>query len=178
MNDKHASLSSTLETVLNATQTPVVGVSVLEVENSLFALLIATIRKYGFHDANTVERHDQGAQYAQVVEKAIYRSVYGLASGTYYQNQLDDMAGYMVPKLRSSTTLTEVDGLNIRDYRRAALLCLERIVDAFEKLLAQEQENSSSTSGQNEPGITLTPNKWTAALGLLIDDDARKLLYA
>lgn len=117
INDKHAALISILDTILNA-NTPLVGISVLEVLNSLFTLLIKTTQYQPFLSTEG---------YAQVIQRGLVHSIGGLATQTYYENQLNDIIGYLVSKLRPNTSLEHVDGMSIYDYRCIVMCCLDSV---------------------------------------------------
>ncbi|KAI9494895.1 hypothetical protein BDB00DRAFT_870889 [Zychaea mexicana] len=174
LNSKHASLVSILDTVLNAVNAPLLGVSVLEVLNSLFTLLIKTLH------VTTVlrealpeeERVNQQVLYEYAIHRGILHSFGGLASQQYYQNQLDDMTGYLIAKLRASTTLETVDGIPISLYRHVVLVCLDNITLAHKALTPTSDK--SIHSGRRPPSEIpledrVSAGSWTAGVGLLTD---------
>ncbi|CEG74206.1 hypothetical protein RMATCC62417_09451 [Rhizopus microsporus] len=116
MSDKQTALVCIIDAVLNAS-TPLLGVSVLEVLNSLFTLLVKAARYSSEEDK----------QRSTIIQKGLIHSIEGLASHTYYDNQLSDMAGYLVSKLKPHTTLSSVDHLPILEYRHLVLSCLDTI---------------------------------------------------
>ncbi|KAI8885042.1 hypothetical protein K501DRAFT_271108 [Backusella circina FSU 941] len=141
---KNAALVIVLDTVLNA-NIPLVGISVLEVLNSLFALLIKQHKK------------TENEEEKEVSEKLVH-SIGGLASQTYYDNQLNDVISYLVSKLRVNTPLENVDGVDLYQYRMVVLNCLESVVDKSVK--ANDSDNSDSF---------IPLDAWTPSLGLLCD---------
>ncbi|KAI7895709.1 uncharacterized protein EV154DRAFT_412753, partial [Mucor mucedo] len=133
INDKYASLVSILDSILNA-NTPLVGISVLEVLNSLFSLLIKTTHHHAF-----LSNHDD-VGYGHVIQRGLVHSIGGLATQTYYENQLNDMVGYLVSKTRPNTSLETVDNMSIYDYRLIVLCCLDSVVMGSSKQTLQETE--------------------------------------
>ncbi|KAG2214014.1 hypothetical protein INT47_001285 [Mucor saturninus] len=132
INDKYASLVSILDSILNA-NTPLVGISVLEVLNSLFSLLIKTTHHHAFLSNN------DHAGYGHVIQRGLVHSIGGLATQTYYENQLNDMVGYLVSKTRPNTSLETVDNMSIYDYRLIVLCCLDSVVMGSSKTLQQTE---------------------------------------
>lgn len=139
---KNAALITVLDTVLNAS-IPLVGISVLEVLNSLFALLI---------------KHQNKTDKGEAIYQKLVHSIGGLASQTYYDNQLNDVISYLVSKLRVNTPLENVDGIELHQYRMIVLNCLESVVD---------KSVDSSSSENMDSCIPL--NAWTPSVGLLCD---------
>lgn len=115
MSSKQASIVSILDITLND-NTPLLGVSVLEILNSLFNTLV----KAALYNAEDKQRSLE-------VQQRLIHSIGGLASHTYYENQLYDMAGYLASKLKPYTTLDSVDHLPIYTYRCLVLACLDTI---------------------------------------------------
>lgn len=148
---KHASLVAILETILTTPDMPLPGISVLEVLNAIFTRLIQTLQ-HGDFSIEKPEQEEGPPLWAYMIHHGLVHSVGGLASQTYYHNQLDDMTGYLVAKLRASTSLSTVDGLPIALYRHATLRCLNKIVDVL---------------GDTSP--TIAASCWTGALALLTD---------
>jgi hypothetical protein len=102
---KHSTLVSILNSVLNA-NTPLVGISVLEVLNSLFTLLI---------------KEDN-------MEDTLTHAIGGLASQIYYDNQLNDITSYLVSKLRTNTSLDKIEDIGLYEYRLKVFKCLDCII--------------------------------------------------
>ncbi|KAI9469992.1 MAG: hypothetical protein EXX96DRAFT_491301, partial [Benjaminiella poitrasii] len=181
LNDKHASIISVLDMILNA-DVPLVGISVLEVLNSLFTFLMKTTQTHSFNPyegcniqqdsaattANNNEKSNTGS-HTNLIQHKLVHSVGGLASQIYYENQLNDIIGYFVPKLRVNTSLEYVDDMLIYDYRLIVLSCLDQVVLATKKpvVLGNDSESRIPIS----PNISL--DAWAPALGLLHDDNAR-----
>ncbi|KAG0854732.1 hypothetical protein G6F17_006102 [Rhizopus arrhizus] len=115
MSSKQASIVSILDITLND-DTPLLGVSVLEILNSLFNTLV----KAAMYNA-------EDKQHSLEVQQHLIHSIGGLASHTYYENQLYDMASYLASKLKPYTTLDSVDHLPIYKYRCLVLACLDTI---------------------------------------------------
>ncbi|CAO3619518.1 unnamed protein product [Cunninghamella echinulata] len=187
IGSKHASLVSALDTILNA-NIPLVGISVLEVLNSLFSHLIQTLQgDRAFRDEEPHE-HDQQATFEYAVHQGLAHSIAGLATQTYYQNQLDDITGYILSKLRVGTTLEHIEGLSLAQYRRVALKCLDLISTAsrdngpstHDDSINEGSENGMTTNdlqGDNDSdqvvsssmNATISLETWVPAIGLLID---------
>ncbi|KAI8054905.1 hypothetical protein BDF21DRAFT_403980 [Thamnidium elegans] len=148
MNEKYACLISILDAILNA-NVPLVGISVLEVLNSLFTLLIKTTLHHPFLATRS--------EYANTIQQGLVNSMGGLASQDYYENQLNDMMGYLVSKLRPNTSLEYVDGMLLHDYRLIVLCCMDSVV------LGSKQTN------QDTSNCKIPLDSWNPALGLLCD---------
>ncbi|KAG2220598.1 hypothetical protein INT45_002620 [Circinella minor] len=157
--EKLASLVSILDTILNAS-IPLVGISVLEVLNSLFNHLISALQGRSFRNEQPSESEGTSAMYEYAIHQGLAHSIGGLASQTYYQNQLNDVTGYIIAKLRAGTTLNQVDGLQIHEYRRVALICLELIVST-------SKEAGDDDEYVSENNIAL--GSWLPAISLLTD---------
>ncbi|KAI9315520.1 hypothetical protein BX666DRAFT_1878752 [Dichotomocladium elegans] len=159
ISEKSAALVSILDTILNA-NVPMVGISVLEVLNSLFTHLIKSLNGRNYR-REAPDPSNANATYEYAVHQGLAHSIGGLASQTYYQNQLNDIVGYIIAKLRAGTPLDYVEDMPIHQYRNVALICLEMIIAASKESL----DNDSYDSAAN--GIALT--SWIPALGLLTD---------
>ncbi|CDS14161.1 hypothetical protein LRAMOSA06331 [Lichtheimia ramosa] len=172
-NDKHSCLISVLDTVLNADNAPLVGVSVLEVLNVLFTLLVKSLHVTSFRQQLPADQNDRQAVFEYVIHQGIIHSIGGLASQNYYQNQLDDMAGYIIAKLRASTTLDHVDGLPIQVYRHVALICLDQLVGAehTSPVVVDTPSGRSISSSvlPTPPENIISAGSWTSAVSLLTD---------
>lgn len=177
MSDKLASLVSILDTILNA-NIPLVGISVLEVLNSLFTHLVKSLQGRRFRDEDP-DPSDLESTYEYAVHQGFAHSIGGLASQTYYPNQLNDVAGYVVAKLRTGTTLEQVEGLPIYEYRRVALKCLDLIVTTSCENVSDktdEQGESPAAAAQYiNNGLSLTT--WLPAIGLLTDATSGRFRY-
>lgn len=167
--EKHASLISVLSSILNAPRAPLVGISVLEVLNTLFSLLIKTLPPALNINGETTTAPTESI-YAQAIHEGIIHSIGGLASQIYYQNQMNDMIGYLVAKLRPNTTLDQVEGIPIGKYRRVTLKCLEQIVSALDEFT--DSEKSSIEQQGDRVGAYVAPVSWTPAIALLTDKRA------
>ncbi|KAI8371233.1 hypothetical protein EDC96DRAFT_86306 [Choanephora cucurbitarum] len=168
LTDKHAALVCILDTILNA-DIPLVGISVLEVQNSIFHLLIRTTHHHPFNSSLAQQDH------ATTIQHGLVHSMGGLASHTYYDNQLSDMVGYLIPKLKSNTSLEEVEGMPLEAYRVIVLSCLDNVVQGLKKTSA-----SSTWTGQVEKDTLFLPegiqapfDTWTPGLSLLHDKDPK-----
>ncbi|ORX50155.1 hypothetical protein DM01DRAFT_1384885 [Hesseltinella vesiculosa] len=176
VHGKQASLVSVLDTILNA-DIPLVGISVLEVLNSLFGHLIKALQSgQSFREQEPADDDEQAVlEYA--VHQGLSHSIAGLASQTYYHNQLDDITGYLLGKLRVGTTLDTVEGLPILQYRQVTLKCLNLINAAVKELSSSAPVSVSDVS--EEPSLTdpvttstltsISLDTWVPALSLLID---------
>ncbi|KAF7723476.1 plasma membrane localization protein [Apophysomyces ossiformis] len=169
---KRACLISILDKLLNA-DAPLLGISILEVLNSLFTILIKTLQGREFQEERPDKEDIQGTCHF-FIDQGLIHSIGGLASKTYYQNQLDDVTGYVIAKLRANTTLDEVDGLRLNDYRRVALKCLDSIITANEKWIQQEIKSGQTPSQDS----TISLGTWTPALGLLTDKAEVRIDFA
>ncbi|KAI8099867.1 uncharacterized protein BX664DRAFT_254128, partial [Halteromyces radiatus] len=180
INSKHASLVSILDTILNANM-PLVGISVLEVLNSLFGLLIKSLqggRVFREQEPSDSVGDEQGT-FEYAIHQGLAHSIGGLASQTYYQNQLDDITGYILAKLRVGTTLEQVEGLSLIQYRRVALKCLDLIAATRKDSSADNSDDASSSSSSSahdsdqvissSSGTSISLGTWVPAFGLLID---------
>lgn len=151
---------------------PLVGISVLEVLNSLFTHLIKSLQGRAFRD-EAPDPSDTAGTLEYAVHQGYAHSIGGLASQTYYQNQLNDVTGYIIAKLRTGTLLDQIEGLPIDEYRRVALTCLDLIVST------SKEATSATTTGAHdnhdvEPSMFLAAggislSSWLPALGLLTD---------
>ncbi|KAI8997057.1 hypothetical protein BDB01DRAFT_769677 [Pilobolus umbonatus] len=166
--EKHASLVSILDKIFNA-QTPLVGISVLELLNTLFTHLIKSVQDFEvFHDGDL---SGEEFELEYIIQQGLIRSIGGLASQTYYINQLNDITGYIISKLKvTSNTLDAIDGLPIVVYRKVLLSCLD-IVGTSTITLNENKEESEFDAG-NTPiyRSTMTLDIWVPALPLLVDN--------
>ncbi|KAI8367465.1 uncharacterized protein BYT42DRAFT_586339 [Radiomyces spectabilis] len=163
LTPKHASLVSILNTILNA-NIPLVGISVLEVLNSLFTHLIKSLQHCDFRE--TCDSSDTlTATYEYAIHQGLTHSIGGLATQTYYQNQPNDISGYIIAKLRAGTTLKDVDGLPIAEYRRVALKCLGLLAQPRKETNIEENTDETHTAQG-----TISLEAWVPALGLLLDN--------
>ncbi|CAO3675589.1 unnamed protein product [Rhizopus stolonifer] len=157
--EKRASLVSALKAILNA-NVSLIGISVLEVLNALFAQLIQSLHDNGKEFLDT---HHEEHGFHYFIREGLIHSIGGLASQTYYVNQLNDIISSLVSKLRVNST-DMVEGLTIKDYRRAAIRCLHCV--AANSAKKPEKEDADTTPVYNHSiGLdTLIP-----AVGLLLD---------
>ncbi|KAI9364287.1 hypothetical protein BD770DRAFT_407073 [Pilaira anomala] len=165
--EKHASLVSILDTILNA-NIPLVGISVLEVLNSLFTHLIKSVQEG--HTFDKQEKPTESLAYA--IQHGLVHSIGGLASQTYYLNQLNDITGFIISKLRvGNVALESVEGLPIIEYRRVVLKCLDCVTIASSNSEKEAQKEDTESSNENTPVYTntVTMDAWVPALGLLLD---------
>ncbi|KAI9277475.1 hypothetical protein BY458DRAFT_505088 [Sporodiniella umbellata] len=136
LSSKQTVLVSVLDTVMNS-DSSLLGVSVLEVLNSLFTLLVK------------VSQHPEDPKKSILVQKDLLHSIQGLAARHYYDNQLSDMAGYLVSKLKPHTTLGTVEQLPILKYRGLAISCLDMLkslpLDAFTHGLGLLEDRDAQT---------------------------------
>ncbi|CAO3673382.1 unnamed protein product [Rhizopus stolonifer] len=142
LSHKQITLISILDTVMNA-DTSLLGVSVLEVLNSLFILLVKATQQ------------DGDEQRSALIQQDLVHSIGGLASRSYYDNQLSDMTGYLVSKLKPNTSLESVDSLPIYDYRCLVLSCL----DTIHSLPLDSLTHSLGLLEDNDPRIRLVYSK-------------------
>lgn len=183
INEKYAALVLILDSILNA-NIPLVGISVLEVLNSLFNSLVKSTQYHPFptqlheNDVTTAvtdpvdEKDEKNTQYATTIQSGLVHSIGGLASQTYYENQMRDMVGYLVSKLRPNTALEYVDTMLIHDYRIIALCCLDSIVSGSQNVIAQ----NSSEAEFNLVVSQFPLDAWIPALALLNDKNSRTRL--
>lgn len=163
MSDKHATLVSILDTVLTS-KTPLSGISILEILNSLFTHLMKTT-----HPFITSVPNDQPTTTKYNIQQGLIRSMGGLSTHIYYENQFNDMVGYLVSKLRPNTSLEYVDDMSLYDYRVIILHCLNSIVLEFNKAIPP----NSSEAEINYAGRKISLDAWLPALGLLHDTNAK-----
>ncbi|CAO3655219.1 unnamed protein product [Mucor hiemalis] len=181
INEKYAALILILDSILNA-NIPLVGISVLEVLNSLFNSLIKSTQYNPFptqqHDIEVAvvdavdEKDEKSTQYATTIQSGLVHSIGGLASQIYYENQMSDMVGYLVSKLRPNTALEYVDTMLIHDYRTIALCCLDSIVSGSQNAIPQ----NSSEAEFNLVVSQFPLDAWMPALPLLNDKNSRTRL--
>ncbi|KAI9315888.1 hypothetical protein BX666DRAFT_2028128 [Dichotomocladium elegans] len=169
LTSAHASQIAILNTILNDTKAPLVGVSVLEVLNTLFTMLLEMLQNAHFRSEPPADQNDTQALYEFTIHDGILHSLAGLAAQNYYQNQLDDMMGYFVAKLCTNTTLEQIDGLPIQKYRQVVLLCLDQIVSTAQSVsvLRDNASERGSTSSRLDTNISM--GSWTTAIPLLTD---------
>ncbi|CAO3616173.1 unnamed protein product [Cunninghamella blakesleeana] len=190
IGSKHASLVSALDTILNA-NIPLVGISVLEVLNSLFSHLIQSLQGgKEFQDEEPSPSADQQTTFEYAVHQGLAHSIAGLATQTYYQNQLDDITGYILSKLRVGTTLENIEGLSLVQYRRVALKCLDLIATSStgKEEDAEHKDDASNRDSENNlhttdlqgdaasdqivtssVNATISLETWVPAIALLVD---------
>ncbi|KAI8636865.1 hypothetical protein BD408DRAFT_425439 [Parasitella parasitica] len=168
--EKHASLVSILDTILNA-NIPLVGISVLEVLNSLFTDLIKSVQDFKtFRDNEPSSTDDiQGAlEYA--IQQGLAHSIGGLASQTYYLNQLNDITGYIISTLRvGNNSIETIEGLPVKEYRNVALKCLDLITTASSTKESQKEDTESNDENTPIYNHAITLDAWIPALGLLTE---------
>ncbi|KAI8380718.1 hypothetical protein BD560DRAFT_386912 [Blakeslea trispora] len=187
LTEKHAALVCILDTMLNA-DVSLIGISVLEVQNSLFHLLFRTTPHHPFNPNTTKKDH------ATIIQHGLVHSMGGLASHVYYDNQLSDMVGYLIPKLKSNTSLEQVEGMSLQEYRTIVLSCLYSVVQGAKKN-RKTADTSTAWAGSSEveqetealylpEGIQAPLDVWTPGLSLLHDKDPKtriqfgRVLYA
>ncbi|KAF1799907.1 hypothetical protein FB192DRAFT_1423489 [Mucor lusitanicus] len=168
--EKHASLVSILDTILNA-NIPLVGISVLEVLNSLFTDLIKSVQDFKtFRDTEPASSNDTQATLEYAIQQGLAHSIGGLASQTYYLNQLNDITGYIISKLRvGNNALETIDGLPIQEYRNVVLKCLDLVTTASSTKESQKEDSESSNENTPVYNHTVTLDAWIPALGLLTE---------
>ncbi|SAM00011.1 hypothetical protein [Absidia glauca] len=175
---KQASLVSVLDTLLNA-GLPLTGISVLEVLSSLFGLLIKSLRggqEFKMDKPSSFEG-DQ-ATFEYVVHQGLAHSIAGLAAHTYYQNQSDDITTYILAKLRTGTTLDQVEGIPLVKYRNVVLRCLDLIVgddtdDSNDSSNPESPHNSDDVTSSPASNATISLETWVPAFGILLDSEPR-----
>lgn len=166
--EKHAAMVSILDTILNA-DIPLVGISVLEVLNTLFTHLIKSVQDG--HSFRETEPTDLPGKLEYAIQQGLVHSIGGLASQTYYLNQLNDITGYIISKLRvGNNSLETVEGLPIKEYRRVVLKCLD-LVTVSSSASSKDSQKDDSESNENTPvySNSVTLDAWVPALGLLVD---------
>lgn len=168
--EKYASLVSILDAILNA-RVPLVGISVLEVLNSLFILLVKSVKDVSSFQVEKPPASDVKGTYEYTIQFGLAHSIGGLASETYYLNQLWDITGYIISKLRvGNNTVDVVEGLPLEDYRTIALNCLDLVTIAASSKKAQSEEDGTPVYNH-----TTTLDVWMPALGLLTDKSSGKI---
>ncbi|KAI7899457.1 uncharacterized protein BX663DRAFT_520974 [Cokeromyces recurvatus] len=174
LNDKHASLISVLDMILNA-DVPLVGISVLEILNSLFNFLIKTTQNQSF---NPYKQDDDDKTHVGLIQYKTVCSIAGLASQIYYENQLNDIIDYLVSKLRPNTSLEYVDDLLLYDYRFIVFSCLEQTIVVPKHPVALVMNNGDDDNDNNELSrASVNPSSaleaWNSSLDLLHDENPR-----
>ncbi|KAG2205250.1 hypothetical protein INT47_009515, partial [Mucor saturninus] len=169
--EKHASLVSILDTILNA-NIPLVGISVLEVLNSLFTHLIKSVQDG--HSFRETEPSDLSGSMEYVIQQGLVHSISGMASQTYYLNQLNDITGYIISKLRVGhhPSVDVMEGLPIVEYRKVVLQCLDRVTVSSAAAEKESRTDDTESSNENTPvyNHSVTMDAWVPALGLLLDE--------
>ncbi|KAI8065585.1 hypothetical protein BC940DRAFT_303764 [Gongronella butleri] len=178
IHGKPAALVSVLDTVLNA-NIPLVGISVLEVLNSLFGHLIKALHDGRRLREDEPDPKDDQATLEYAVHQGLAHSIAGLASQTYYQHQLDDISGYLLAKLRVGTSLDTVEGVPLAHYRQVTLKCLDLINAAVRDSGNSSPSTSVVDDVSEEPSeadplttsslTTVSMDVWVPALPLLLD---------
>lgn len=111
------------------------------------------------------------------IQHGLAHSIGGLASQTYYLNQLNDITGYIISKLRvNNTSVDVVDGLPIEEYRTVALKCLDLVTTASISKNSQNDETESNNENRPVYQNTITLDTWIPALGLLNSQSSGKYL--
>ncbi|KAI7891309.1 uncharacterized protein EV154DRAFT_420574, partial [Mucor mucedo] len=169
--EKHASLVSILDTILNA-NIPLVGISVLEVLNSLFTHLIKSVQDG--HSFRETEPSDVSGSMEYVIQQGLVHSISGMASQTYYLNQLNDITGYIISKLRVGhhSSVDVMEGLPIVEYRKVVLQCLDRVTVSSAAAEKESRTDDTESNNENTPvyNHSVTMDAWVPALGLLLDE--------
>jgi hypothetical protein len=158
MTDKHTTLIAMLDSMLNA-NVPLVGISVLEILNSLFNHLIKTVQLHPF-----IKTPPADPSNAYTIQEGLVCSIGGLSTCYYYENQFSDVIGYLIAKLRINTLLETVDDIPLYEYRVIVIRCLTSAIRGF-------AEAVPSSSCQMRQGAAL--DTWTPSLGLLYDANAK-----
>lgn len=173
---------SVLDTLLNA-GLPLTGISVLEVLSSLSSLLIKSLRgdqEFKMDKPSPFEG-DQ-ATFEYVVHQGLAHSIAGLAAHTYYQNQPDDITTYILAKLRTGTTLDQVEGIPLVKYRNVVLRCLELIV-GDDTYTSNDSSNPGSPHNSDDvipspaSNATISLETWVPAFGMLLDSEPSELKW-
>jgi hypothetical protein len=139
----------------------------MEVLNTAFNYLVKSIKHRP--DSHIIpSKADENGQYNYAVYNGLTHSISGLAKHIYYANQVNDIIGYIVAKLRPQTSLKDVDGIAIGRYRQCLLQCLCLVIEKCSK----EVDHSAT-----KPLISL--DVLVPALSLLSDDEEgwSSLLY-
>lgn len=167
---KRASLVSALGAILNA-NVPLVGISVLEVLSSLFTQLTLSLNDSGqkFLESKPSNKVD-ALHYS--IHHGLVCSIGGLASQTYYVNQLNDIAAFIVSKIRTNNSRPDiVDELPIVEYRKAAIKCLQCVViSSIKKTEKDDTESENAFSYKHSINL----DTFIPIVGLLLDDSAGK----
>ncbi|CEP19227.1 hypothetical protein [Parasitella parasitica] len=168
--EKHASLVSILDTILNA-NIPLVGISVLEVLNSLFTDLIKSVQDFKrFRDKEPSSPADTQGILEYAIQQGLAHSIGGLASQTYYLNQLNDITGYIISTLRvGNNSIETIDGLPVKEYRNVVLKCLDLVTTASSTKESQKEDIESSDENTPIYNHAVTLDAWIPALGLLTE---------
>ncbi|RCH88033.1 plasma membrane localization protein, partial [Rhizopus stolonifer] len=165
---KHASLVSILDTILDA-NIPLVGISVLEVLNSLFIHLVQSVQDFKVFLREKPSASEYMLVYA--IQHGLAHSIGGLATQTYYLNQLNDITGYLIAKLKVGNTATSLDGLAMKDYRSVVLECLDLVMTASSVQEKVKEDTESHHESMSAYSSSITLDVWTPALGLLTEKE-------
>ncbi|KAI7908324.1 uncharacterized protein BX663DRAFT_528761 [Cokeromyces recurvatus] len=168
---KYASLVSILDIILNA-NIPLVGISVLEVLNTLFIHLIKSVQEFtSFKDKlSTTSDSDVQDTLQYTIQYGLAHCIGGLASQTYYLNQLNDITSYIISKLKvNHDTLDTIDGLLMKEYRHVVLKCLDLVAKASSSKQAQKEDTESDNENTSLYSNLITLDVWIPALETRIE---------
>ncbi|ORE09142.1 hypothetical protein BCV72DRAFT_254967 [Rhizopus microsporus var. microsporus] len=165
---KRASLVSSLDAILNA-NVPLVGISVLEVLSSLFTQLTLSLNDSGQKFLESKPSNEIDALHYSI-HHGLVCSIGGLASQTYYVNQLNDITAFIVSKIRINNNGSDtVDELPIVEYRKAAIKCLQCVViSSIKKTEKDDTESENAFSYKHSINL----DTFIPIVCLLLDDSA------
>lgn len=169
---KRASLVSALDAILNA-NVPLVGISVLEVLSSLFTQLTLSLNDSGQKFLESKPSNEVDTLHYSIHHGLIH-SIGGLASQTYYVNQLNDITTFIVSKARTNNNGPDtVDGLPIIEYRKATIKCLQCVVISSIKRAEKDDVESESVFAYKH---SINLDTFIPIIDLLLDDSIGKYL--
>ncbi|KAL1924830.1 uncharacterized protein VTP21DRAFT_4484 [Calcarisporiella thermophila] len=170
ITERNASLVSILASMLTSDYN-FVGLSVLEVLNSLLHNFIESLKGTKFREEPVEEKKSLSMEYS--IHQGLVKSIGGLAGQIYYSNQVNDVISHIISKLRANTTLEEVDGVPIGQLRRALLRCLQVIITTNQEALLSSQEDETTFR------LPFALDIWTPTVSLCTDSDySTRLIYS
>lgn len=149
--------------------------------NSLFGYLIKSLRSgREFKVDRPCSFEGEQATFEYVVHQGLTHSIAGLAAHTYYQNQSDDIANYILVKLRVGTTVDQVEGIPLVRYRDVVLRCLDLVVGADmdspnDSCHTEPPHSSDKFISSPASDATISLETWVPAFTMLLDSEPSKL---
>ncbi|KAI8088994.1 uncharacterized protein BX664DRAFT_125194 [Halteromyces radiatus] len=165
-----------LRTILTS-KLQLMGVPVLELLTSLYTLMMKSLTRTGtFYDKKPDSQHPEQLKHYSV-QHDLFESIVGLASQSYYANQWNDIIGYIIDKLRTKPSSSQIDNTDtvvdseqektiIRDVpTHLYQQCSVRFLYIFQANAIKALENETM-----DPDVTFTMETWLPGLEILYDD--------